>query len=176
MHIGRFIPLDSLPSLCYYPQFTALSSKEWIQIMYSSLLLSFLFVLCSTTSGLPLVTDWKYRVHKRFKSKAPCTIYYSASLSILLQCSSTLHSCIDEPKRQQVIKILLSCRLPTGTRLCSVHGRLYNEWRIATCLWRCLHGWRTRRGIFLPDLDGSVIFGFVLHSPRRLYSSNEQLY
>jgi hypothetical protein len=30
--------------------------------------------------------------------------------------------------------------------------RLYNVWRIVTCLWRCLYGWRTHREIFLPRM------------------------
>jgi hypothetical protein len=36
--------------------------------------------------------------------------------------------------------------------------RLYNVWRLMTCLLRCLHGWRTQRGMFLFNMDGSVIF------------------
>jgi hypothetical protein len=33
--------------------------------------------------------------------------------------------------------------------------------RIETCLWRYLHGSRTRQWIFLSNMDGGVIFGFT---------------
>ena len=56
-------------------------------------------------------------------------------------------------------KILLSCTLSIGVQIHFVYGRLYNVWSFAACLWRCLHNWRTRRQIFLPNMDGSVIFG-----------------
>ena len=64
----------------------------------------------------------------------------------------------------------LSCKLSTGAPLCSVHGRLFSVWRTTTCLRRCLHGWRTRRGIFLSNMDGSVIYELVRHLLTRLCS------
>jgi hypothetical protein len=60
-----------------------------------------------------------------------------------------------------IIEVLILDMLLTGAQLCSFHGRLYNVRRIATCLCRCLHGWRPRRGIFFIQ-HGSVIFGLVL--------------
>jgi hypothetical protein len=76
-----------------------------------------------------------------------------------------------EMTRYLMIQILLLSRLSIGARLYSVHGHVYNVCGIMTCLRRCLHDWKTRREVFLPDIDDIVIFGFVLCSLRRLYSS-----
>lgn len=39
-----------------------------------------------------------------------------------------VHSGYVERTRFLMIKIILSCKLSTGARLCSVHGRLYSMW------------------------------------------------
>ena len=58
-----------------------------------------------------------------------------------------------------ILNSLLLCRLSTCVLICSVHGRLFNEWRIETCLWRFLHSWSVRRGIFFPNMGGGMTFG-----------------
>jgi hypothetical protein len=48
----------------------------------------------------------------------------------------------------------------TGLQLRCAHGCHFNGWSIETSLRRCLHGWRMRRGIFFPNMGGSVIFAW----------------
>ena len=55
------------------------------------------------------------------------------------------------------LKVLLLCRLSTDVPGLFVYGPLYNAWRIEACLWRCVHDWRLRRGILLPNMGGSMI-------------------
>ena len=55
------------------------------------------------------------------------------------------------------IKVLLLCKLPTDVPRCFVYGPLYSEWRIETCLRRCVHDWGLRRGIHSPNMGGSMI-------------------
>jgi hypothetical protein len=42
------------------------------------------------------------------------------------------------------IKTHIFCRLSTGILILSVDGCLCSGWRIETCLWRSMHGWRLR--------------------------------
>jgi hypothetical protein len=49
-----------------------------------------------------------------------------------------------------------------------VHGCLHSAWRIETCLSRCIHGWRTRRKIFLSNIDDRAITRLVWHHLRPL--------
>lgn len=63
-------------------------------------------------------------------------------------------------------KLARSIWLSTDVPVRSVYGRLYNVWRIKTCLRRCVHAWRPRREILLPDMDGSMIFGLALQRLR----------
>ena len=70
-----------------------------------------------------------------------------------------------------MIPTLLLCRLSTDAPSCYVHGRLYSMWRTETCLRRCLHGWRSRRGIFLPNMGGNITSKLdLLRHLRRRYS------
>ena len=64
--------------------------------------------------------------------------------------------------RSLMIKILLLRRYYTEAQVCSDHGPHYNASKLETFLWRCLHDWSTRRGIFLSDMDGIGIFGLAL--------------
>ena len=61
-----------------------------------------------------------------------------------------------------MIKVLPLCRLSTDVPGRFVYGPLYSEWRIETCLRRCVHDWRLRRGILLPNMGGSMILGLGL--------------
>ena len=56
-------------------------------------------------------------------------------------------------------KIHLSCRSFTGVQLCSVHGRHFSVWRIATSLWRCLRGWSIRPRSLFSNMGGSIAAG-----------------
>ena len=60
-----------------------------------------------------------------------------------------------------MIKVLLCCRLSIDVPGLFVYGPLYNVWRIGTCLWRCVHDWRLRRGILLPNMGGCMILGLA---------------
>ena len=73
------------------------------------------------------------------------------------------------------IKVLLLCRLSTDVPGLFVYGPLYNVWRIETCLWRCVHDWRLRRGILLPNMGGSMILGLD-HRGFRRYTNILSLY
>jgi hypothetical protein len=57
----------------------------------------------------------------------------------------------------EIIKYLttktLLCRLSIGSVL-SVYGPLFREWRIETFIWRYMHVWKLRRGIFFPNMAG----------------------
>ena len=59
------------------------------------------------------------------------------------------------------LKVLLWCRLFTDVPGLFVYGPLYNAWRIEACLRRCVHDWRLRRGILLPNMGGSMILGLA---------------
>ena len=61
-----------------------------------------------------------------------------------------------------MIKVLSLCRLSTDVPGRFVYGPLYSEWRIETCLRRCVHDWRLRRGILLPNMGDSMILGLGL--------------
>ena len=73
------------------------------------------------------------------------------------------------------IKVLLWCRLSTGVPGLFVYGPLYNVWRIEACLRRCVHDWRIRRGILLPNMCGSMILGLA-HLRFRRYTYSVSLY
>ena len=73
------------------------------------------------------------------------------------------------------IKVLLLCRLSTDVPGLFVYGPLYNVWRIETCLWRCVHDWRLRRGILLPNMGGNMILGLA-HLRFRCYTYSVSLY
>uniref|UniRef100_A0A8R7PJA5 Uncharacterized protein n=1 Tax=Triticum urartu TaxID=4572 RepID=A0A8R7PJA5_TRIUA len=66
---------------------------------------------------------------------------------------------------------MLTSWLSTDVWVRSVYGRLYNVWSIETCLRRCVHDWRPRRGILLTDMDDRMIFGLVLLRFRRYTDS-----
>jgi hypothetical protein len=69
------------------------------------------------------------------------------------------------------IKVLLCCRLSTDVPGLFVYGPLYNAWRIETCLRRCVHDWRLRRGILLTSMGGSMILGLAPLRFRRYTNS-----
>jgi hypothetical protein len=76
-----------------------------------------------------------------------------------------------EMKRFLMIKNALLCRLSTGAPVCSVHGHPFSVRRTATCLWRCLHSWRTRRGSLLSNIGDIIIYGLIHHRSRGLHSA-----
>jgi hypothetical protein len=71
-----------------------------------------------------------------------------------------------EMTRVLIIFLPLLCRSYIGAQLRSAHGCHCSGWSIETSLRRYLHSWRIRRGIFSPNMGGSVIYGWIhLASP-----------
>jgi hypothetical protein len=68
-----------------------------------------------------------------------------------------------------IINCLLLCRSSMGVPVYSVYNRLFNLWSTVAYLRRSVHGWRLRRGILFPIMDGSIIFGWSLLPLRRSY-------
>ena len=69
-----------------------------------------------------------------------------------------------------MIKMLLVCRYSIDAQVFFVRGPPYNGRDIEASLQRHVHVWKRWRGTFLPDMDGRLIAGLVLH--RRSCSSS----
>ena len=70
------------------------------------------------------------------------------------------------------IKVPLLCRLSTDVPELFIYRPLYNTWRIETCLRRCVHNWRLRRGVLLPSMGGNMILGLTPLRFRRYTDSS----
>jgi hypothetical protein len=85
------------------------------------------------TSVTNIFGNWLHGIDLRFR-----TLIRVGALVLVCR-----YGCV-EMIRFLMIKIVLSCRLSTDVPVFSVCGHLCNEWRIASFLWRFVHGWRLR--------------------------------